>query len=192
LHWFSQHVAFMQKLERVAYICLIAVSLLAGGMLIEQRLDSRRPSADASESLIGKNLKVGNDPWNRSHLTVAIALSSRCHFCAESLPFYRQLTDTARKSGAQTMILSPDSGEDTKSFLAPEGVSPDFVVSTSFRQLGIRMTPTLMLVDSGGVVRRVFRGKLDAVEQDEVLALVRGRTEKADLDLTRSSSASAM
>jgi len=60
-----------------------------------------------------------------------------------------------------------------KAFLSKEHIAVDGVYQVSSRALGLRGTPTFLIVDPNGLVLRVFAGTLDEPQQEEVLKIVR-------------------
>jgi len=50
----------------------------------------------------------------------------------------------------------------------------DQVRQVSLGTIGVRGTPTILLVDGKGVVTKLWTGKLQAQAEDEVLAALRG------------------
>ena len=60
-----------------------------------------------------------------------------------------------------------------KSWLKDEGVRVDQVKQASLGDIGVRGTPTLLLVNSAGVVTNVWVGKLQPDQEQQVLAALR-------------------
>jgi hypothetical protein len=64
--------------------------------------------------------------------------------------------------------------EDVRAFLTREHVEVDGIYQVP-RSFGIiRGTPTLLIVDTKGVVRRASEGMLNAFRQEEILRIVQG------------------
>ena len=166
----------MSNLERITHISLIAVSLVAAGLLIEGRLHSpqNRMPGDPNASLVGRPLSIPNVDWHVSRLNVVLFISTQCHFCAESVPFYRQLADASRNVEHPTSfsVISLEPSAAIKAYLARERVPASAVYQLPSEGAPMRGTPTLMVVDSGGIVRRVLTGKLGPEQERETLSLV--------------------
>jgi hypothetical protein len=58
-------------------------------------------------------------------------------------------------------------------YLTSEGVHIDQVKQISRRTIGVEGTPTLLLVDGAGVVKKVWTGKLGEAEQQQVLTTLK-------------------
>jgi hypothetical protein len=164
----------MNKLERVTYVFLIAVCCVSLFMLIESRLsrDSRRASAVPDP--VGRSVKLAGVDWQAAPLTVVLHLSSACHFCNESMPFYQTLATAHQHQGSRTALIvsSQDPVSVMEDHLAQEHVAVDKVVHSQLDTIGVSGTPTVLIVDQRGVVKRTFRGKLDASREKELLSIV--------------------
>jgi|SRR6185295_6088009 len=107
---------------------------------------------------------------------LVVAVSPGCHFCNESMPFYKQLLDrrNQKSSGIKFIAAVPTEeakAEEAQKF-ASAGAAPDGLVQLDFAAVKVFGTPTLMLVDDAGVVLGVWVGKLDESRQKEVLEVL--------------------
>jgi hypothetical protein len=103
--------------------------------------------------------------------TLVMALRQDCRFCQDSLPFYQQLVAAAggRAAGAlQLTVVSTDPSSSLSEYLGANGVVVDHVVAVQRGSLKIPGTPQLLLVDSGGLVTRLWRGRLGPDQEREV------------------------
>ena len=57
--------------------------------------------------------------------------------------------------------------------MSGEGVHVDQIQQVPPASIGVRGTPTMLLVDSKGVVTRVWTGKVQDAEQENVLAVLK-------------------
>jgi hypothetical protein len=164
----------MNKLEKTTYVFLIAVCCVSLYMLIESRLSRGSRPASFSPALVGRPVKLAGVDWQAAPLTVLLHLSSTCHFCNESMSFYRTLAETHQRQGFRTALIvsSPDPVSVMEDHLAQERVAVDRVVHDRLDSIGVAGTPTVLIVDSRGVVRRTFGGKLDASREKELLSIV--------------------
>jgi len=161
----------MKHLERITYICLILTSIIATSVMVEQHISPKNQRR--STELVGTHLSLPEVSWNTATTHVVVALSSHCHFCVESLPFYRQLAEVSRRSNRQLSltILTGDPKDTARGFLLDNQLVPDHLVLTSLSTISvpIRGTPTLLLVNSNGIVTKAFRGKLTELEETTLL-----------------------
>ena len=165
----------MSTLERATHICLIAVSVLALGLLLEGRFGTRRPSGGraAASQLVGKHLAVAGLDWKSSAVNVVFFISTHCHFCEESMPFYRQVTEIPGRAPQKLAIsaISRDDPELLKGTLSKQHVNLDGVYRAPVID-ALSSTPIVLIVDANGIVRRVFEGRLDSSREKDVLKIV--------------------
>jgi hypothetical protein len=165
----------MSTLERTTHICLIAACIVSIGLLLERRFapaaGSQRPSAT---QLLGHRLTVAGLDWKSSGLNAVLFISTHCHFCLESMPFYRQVTAVQVDSlhSVAITIISRDPPELVKDTLSREHIRVRGVYPVP-SMIPLYGTPTLLIVDATGVVRRVFEGKLNAAGEKEFLEIVK-------------------
>ena len=97
-----------------------------------------------------------------------LVLSTTCHFCKESSGFYRKLVEECR-SHAKTVAFFPQTPQEAQAYLNAENVQVDEIKHADFQSLQVGGTPTLLLVDSKGIVQKVWLGKLSEAKEKEVL-----------------------
>lgn len=138
-------------------------------------------SAPAQEYEIGERLPAtGAVDLSRTDHTFLLFLRSTCGYCTASMPFYAKVAEARRQSPISISLtaLSSESERVLQDYLQRHNVSLDALVSLSpadSRQYRVRGTPTIMLVDREGVVRKVWTGQLAAEAEREVLDLISGR-----------------
>ena len=164
----------MTKLETATHVFLIALCCLAGGLLIEQRFFSQPDAgAPAPASVVGREIRLPGADWQSAPVSVLLQISSTCHFCNDSMPFYRQLMAARQASPAKVPVIvaSADAVAVIEQHLADEKLSVDKVLHSRLEGFGV-VTPTVYIVDSKGMVERVFVGELDSAGQKELLSIV--------------------
>lgn len=70
------------------------------------------------------------------------------------------------------MILSADPEPEIQAFLSEHAIVPDQTVNVSLRRVGVRATPTVLVIDSKGRVERSFVGQLSPNSGEDVRHLV--------------------
>jgi hypothetical protein len=170
------------KLDTAANIAIILVCILAAGTLIRNQFfpsflapaPLSRPGMPSGAAK-GETLAAlrGVVPQG-SDRALVVALSPTCHFCNESMPFYKALMDKRNESKSAVKVIAavPQAEVQTaeQKNLADHGVQIDAVVPVDFEKIKIPGTPTVLLVDNQGKVLDVWVGKLDESRQREVLA----------------------
>ncbi len=107
---------------------------------------------------------------------LVVAVSPGCHFCNESMPFYKQLLDQRNQKSSPVKFIAAvpfaeAKAEEAQKF-ASAGAQPDGLVQLDFAAVKVPGTPTLMLVDNNGEVLDVWVGKLEEDRQKEVLEVL--------------------
>jgi thioredoxin-related protein len=163
------------KLDTAANIAIILVCIIAVGILIRNNFFPPRPAGAPPEAAKGETLAElrGVVPAGTSTALV-MALSPTCHFCNDSMPFYKQLLDKRNESKSPVKVIAAVPAAEAQSTeqknLADHGIQPDAVVHVDFAKIKVPGTPTLLLVNDQGKVLDVWVGKLDASREREVLA----------------------
>jgi hypothetical protein len=157
-----------QKLDVLASVCVIVVACVLG--VIGYR--SLRPGSPSRGHGIevGSHVSIKNIDWKSSSATLVMALSTKCHFCSESGPFYQELTTRlSEKSGIHQLAIFPQSAPEGLDYLKSLRVNISDVRHQDFSSIPISGTPTLLLVDKTGTVTEKWTGKLAAKQQATLL-----------------------
>lgn len=155
-----------KKVELVANIGIVIVALLAAVLFVRNYL-GRSPKPQTIS--IGSKVKLKDVNWRANRKTLVLALSTNCHFCTESAPFYRQLVKTAASQNVRTLAVFPQSLTEATSYLAAEAVKVDFVQQSPLPDIQVSGTPTVLLVNENGEVKAVWVGKLPAEREKDLL-----------------------
>jgi hypothetical protein len=163
-------VKLLEKIANVFVIIGIAVFLAIAFKSGFWR-PVRPPQTQASmmQALRGKTIEVSGLSFPRSRASVLLVISTQCHFCEESLPFYRALS-TELKGKADLLAVLPQPQPEAAAFLHAAHVEATQVATASPMQLGVTGTPTLLLLDRNGRVQDVWLGRLDDAQQAQVRA----------------------
>jgi hypothetical protein len=161
----------MKLLDRIANIAVIvgvAVFLL---LVVQHRLWRSNPSppnsAAMAEALKGKTIRVAGLDFPRSRASVLLVIAKGCHFCEDSLPFYRALA--AETQGKVDLLAAlPQPRPEGEAYLKEAGVPAAQVASAPPSQFGLGGTPTLVLLDRSGKVQEVWIGLLNGDRQAQV------------------------
>ena len=155
-----------RKVEIAANIAIVVVACVAVLVLLR---NYRASSGRLPSIKTGTHLALKNENWSASSKSVVLAVSTACHFCTESAPFYRTLVEQARRDHVRTIAVLPQPLDQAEAYLKGEGVIVDEIRQTPLLDIEVSGTPTLMLVDNQGIVRDVWVGKLPGDKEKEVL-----------------------
>jgi hypothetical protein len=162
------------KIETTANVATIVVAVLISTVLVKTYLlpnavERRTAAVSASEVARGKSVDarlLGVD-WAKNHRTLVLAISTTCHFCTESAPFFRRLG--AAGTDVKMVAVLPQPVVEAQQYLSGVGVHVDDVKQVPLNTLGVRATPTLLLVNDTGVVTDVWVGRLQPDQEAQVL-----------------------
>jgi peroxiredoxin len=163
------------KLETVANIVVMATCVAMLAVLADRAIsDSRRAQAPDAQSpdfwASGKPAPklVGVD-YGTHPMTLVMYINSQCRFCTASMPLYQKLSES-KTSGTQLRLVaaSTEPAEIAQAYLRQHDVSVDAVVSVP---PGIP-TPTLVLVDRSGTVRKHWVGQQDEGGAESLLQAI--------------------
>ena len=112
--------------------------------------------------------------FQKSPRTLLLVVRSGCHYCRDSMPFYRILASTSRAQlkGLRLIGVCTEGKEACTRFLRDENVELDDTVAVRPGVLRVRGTPTLVLVDASAKVIRMWTGQLQEDKQREVLGIL--------------------
>jgi len=177
----------IKKLEVLANITVIITSIVLCMVLAKRYLFSptkqtttqmveqpRKPSPNTQQRpsiQAGTKISLPGIDWSNSTRTLVLALSTTCHFCSESAPFYQKLQQQ-RQNGVNLVAVFPQSVEDSRNYLNKFGVSVSAVVQSPLASFGVSGTPTLLLIDNQGSVTDSWVGKLSDSEAARVISRI--------------------
>jgi Redoxin len=179
-----------QKLEMASHSAIIILAIVISVVLVKQYLlpDSKAKSnannnaAIASNSaasannaaeagIVGKALSLPDTNWEKNGQTLVLVLATGCRYCTESGAFYKQLAQQRAKQGnVQLVAVLPQPVDAGRKYLNDLGVDVDDVKQLMPSSIGVRGTPTLLLVNKDGVVTDMWIGKLPQSKEAEILA----------------------
>lgn len=117
--------------------------------------------------------------YSLQSMSLIVFLSTTCRYCEMSAPFYERLQRqlTAANSDSRLFLVFRETPGEVRKFKATLGLSAQSVAAVDLPELGIHSTPTALLVDNTGVIRRVWLGMSENNEASITAALADGREE---------------
>lgn len=174
-----------RMLERLLNI--ISVGLIAYICVTVGRAHLRpKPSAtDISNIPLGQKVPLDGVHWETGK-TLVFALSTGCHFCTASAPFYQRLLKTQGAGKWHAIAVLPQSVESARAYMSERGYNIPQVVQLDLSRLGITATPTLLLVDSTGTLEQEWVGQLGPTDENDVAEhLGVGKLPESSVDASR-------
>ena len=161
------------KVEVTANVVVIVLAVVIGSVFLKDRFASSGPAPNevkAGDQLPG--LHAYN--WKAHERTLVLALRNGCHFCEDSMPFYRRLAklEQSNQIGVHLIAVFPDDPAAVRQVVETLQLTIEVVPGIELGQVKVQATPALMLVDEQGRVTKVWMGELPAVEEAEVIAAI--------------------
>lgn len=163
---------FTRTIELTTNIAIITVAILLGIVLVKNYLLSGpKPDPSALPTVpTGTKMSLQDVNWGAKKQTLLMALSDTCRFCTESADFYKKLTqERAKHDDVRIIAVLPQEISAGQAYLNKLGVSVDEVRQSPLDAVGVKATPTLILVDDKGVVTASWVGKLPPEKETEVM-----------------------
>lgn len=172
----SERIALQRMIDGVTTLAVLAVCIL---ILADAVRSYNQPApaiaaraAAPPAPIAGERLAtIAGLDLTQSPRTLVLAVQSSCHFCSESMAFYRELVQH-RSASIRLVVVAPDELGVARRYVADHGFTPDAIVTSDLLALNVGGTPTLMLTGASGLIERVWMGKLSAAKEQEVLAEV--------------------
>jgi hypothetical protein len=162
----ARSIDFAANLAIIVVACLLGTVLIKNHLLIRQAEPAGKTQAQ-DHLTAGTKLSTFDIAWEKADQTLVLALSSSCHFCSESAPFYKRLI--LSKGSTQIVAVLPQPVEEGKGYLQRLGVSADEIRQLPLGDIGVQGTPTLLLVDASGIVKERWVGRLPTEQEASVL-----------------------
>jgi hypothetical protein len=159
----------LKHLDKVANLAIVVAVVVFLAVTAKREFYSNKVDVKPHH-LIGTTVRLSNLNLAKDHDSILLVISSKCHFCQDSLPFYRELTQDPRRR-MKVIALLPQAENEANRFLDGAGVKADQILTAGPDAVGAIGTPTVLIVDSSGRVRRSWIGKLDEKNQRDLMAL---------------------
>ncbi len=159
-------------LETVTNIAVIILFFILMGGFLYRTYKNNQPQSPG----IGERLpELAGYNWQSNPHSLLLVLRKGCHFCEESMPFYRTLYDLEKNNrlGAKMVAVFPDRTKEVDDFLHAQNFSILGISQINVSSLKVSGTPTLILVDQNGRVEKTWVGKLDSAGEGSVIAVLR-------------------
>ena len=119
---------------------------------------------------VGQTIPLENVDWAKNKKTLVLYVSATCKYCTESAPFYQKLIQERSSNDVKFVAVMPQPVAEGREYLNKLGVKIDEVYQSPLQSIGVRSTPTLLLVDNTGVVTDSWVGKLQPERENQVRA----------------------
>lgn len=151
-------------------IALVLVSI--GVVVIKHYWHSERSSVPARDYGVptGSKVSLPDVDWEKNGQTLLLVLDTGCAYCTASAPFYQEIArETANNRRVQLIAALPQQISNSKQYLSGLNVPINEIRQSTLTALGVKGTPTLILINGKGEVMQSWPGKLSSDKEREVL-----------------------
>src|SRR5437762_1889304 len=119
-----------RKLDTIANVTIIATGILVSSLILRNWVESARAQAERQPYRAGESLGRVESLDLSASRTVLLVVRSNCHFCTQSMPFYKRLSDLRRqeKASFRLVALTTEPVATGEHYLSENGVSVDRVL----------------------------------------------------------------
>jgi thiol-disulfide isomerase/thioredoxin len=152
-------------LEITSNIAILLVAIAIGIVLVkDHRLGSPQVPSELKQGD-----KVAGFAEVRYPKTLVLALSTDCHFCNQSAPFYQALSHIVDPKRVHLIAVFPQSVETARAYLQEKDIAILDVQHRELRSISVGGTPTLILLDNSGRILKSWFGALDKPSEELVI-----------------------
>lgn len=156
---------------------LIVCGLICWTLITHKTFNLRTIFAGGGEEvhLEGRSLPaLPGYRWADHQKTLVLAIREGCHFCANSLPFYKRLADLEKSNTLHAHVLAvmPNDQNSAAKELQSGGVVVDGVFNQPLSSIQVSGTPTLLLLDTNGRVAKAWVGQLTPQGEKKLITAV--------------------
>jgi len=123
----------------------------------------------------GKNLSpLPTYNYGDSPRTLIVALNTDCGYCGDSIPFYKRLIEAAQTNNKATKIVAvfQNSSNKVERYLQEKQFNANTISDANLNAFNVTATPTMILVDSKGIILDFWIGKLSKEDEEQVLKII--------------------
>jgi rhodanese-related sulfurtransferase len=129
------------------------------------------PGADGKADIVtpGSKLQVAGVNWAGQHESLVFVMSTTCHYCSESAPFYRRLTSALnQRADLQVLAVLPQAVDEDRRYLESLGVPIQDIRQADLKSIRVPLTPSLIRVSDAGQVLDIWTGRLSSKQEQDV------------------------
>lgn len=152
-------------------VTCVLVSAAAFDHLWNRNTVNGRPPSGPSYQLGEQLPQIDGINFAHASKTLILAVSSRCKYCTESMPFYARLAKERSAAGYRIVIVGFESEATLREYVGGHSLDVDGLKSIKQNDLKVSGTPTLILADASGKVQGEWRGLLGERETEVEAAL---------------------
>jgi thioredoxin-related protein len=162
----------MKKTELLVNVGVIVLGAVVLFFLVKTYRATQSNSQTVQGPSVGDQLPaIAGIDWKSNDRTLILALRKGCHYCEESMPFYRRLAQMSQQKELKVNLVAvfPDNNADVADIVKTQGLSVETVPGVPLKSLKVPGTPTIILADSSGRVIQDWVGQLTDQQEKQLL-----------------------
>jgi rhodanese-related sulfurtransferase len=159
-----------KKSKVVNQIVNVALGVMAA-VFVYSLIRGYLPGADGKADIVtpGSKLQVVGVNWAGQNESLVFVMSTTCHFCSESAPFYRRLTAALnQRADLQVFAVLPQAVDEDRKYLESLGVPIREIRQADLKSIRVPLTPSLIRVNNAGQVLDIWTGRLSSKQEQDV------------------------
>jgi len=160
-------------LETATSVAVILVAIVILATFVRNQFD-RSPNFTPQAGLQkGEQITNLGPVLNRRsdrQTVLLLAMSTSCHFCEDSVPFYNSLNEALQRNAGSPAVLAvfPDPQERIVAYAKSKDFRFEAIGAVDFKTLKVSATPTLIWLDRSGKILDFWVGKLSKEGEQQV------------------------
>lgn len=161
-----------KKLELISNVVVILLAIVLGVALFTQYILPKQSTFPSNNTInfVGKELNIDGVDWSQNSKTIVLALSSNCGHCTTSLPFYQKLVRLTAQSNTKIVAVFNQPLKEGQEYLAKHGVQINEIIQKDFKNINVKGTPTLIIVNDKGIITDYFVGAVNESREADILS----------------------
>jgi thioredoxin-related protein len=166
----------IKEILEVVTSVMVVVGVFLFGFVVYRSLSHPKQAVQVTEPAVGTVLSaLPGYSWGQHRKSLVLVVRKGCHYCEDSMPFYRELAKAQKEgeSNADLVSVLPDGGTDAAHLLQDAQLDVPIIASFPLQQIHISATPTVILVDRNGKVEKTWVGEQPVDGQKAILSAIR-------------------
>ena len=162
------------NIELTAQVIIALAVVVAAAALVKRTFYPGQGNPNLPRISAGERLNIPDVNWEQNKKSLVFFLKKDCPYCTSSAPFYRQLLEEASKRNVKSLAILPNSVDEARKYLQYLELPIENVQTGLLASYKISGTPTVLFVDSQGIVRSAWFGAAPEREKempDQLVAL---------------------
>jgi thioredoxin-related protein len=164
------------KIEFGLNIVIAVAILVIAGVVVKRAFSpqqaNRKTLQQQAQSLLGTRINVPGANWEHNKKSLIFFLKKDCRYCEYIAPSYKQLIGEAKKRNIKLIAILPNSIEEAREYVQFLGLSIENVQTGALSSFKIPGTPSVLFVDSNGIVKSIWIGAEPGREKEMLDTMV--------------------